>query len=435
MEVKPVKIFTTANVPRLRFVADLILNEILGLSWEIITDKRKLGKCPVINYSDDNITGSFKISPGPLLFDKGVTPQEIVISDWKDLPVFFQSSDNSDLPFDIFAASFYMVTRYEEYLGYQFDEYGRFRSSSSLAFKHEFLGVPVVDLWVKELARSLVMKFPALTFKRSEYNTLLTFDVDEPFAYLGKNLIGNIGGFLQDIASGSGKASLRLKYLTREEKDPYEVFDYMTESVSKAGVDTKFFFPVGDHSEYDKNPSWKNSEYRRLINKISAKFNIGLHPSYKASASLPLIKAELHRLKTITRKEDRFSRFHFLKIAMPESYRNIIDAGIKEDYSMGYSDEPGFRAGIARSFRFYDIIEDKITDLRIFPFQVMDVTLSKYKKLKAEDAKETIGNMIMQTRKAGGLFISLWHNTSLLNTTECREWREVFEFTLKEQMV
>ena len=64
MEVKPVKIFTSQNSPRLRFIADLILNEILGLSWEIITDKRKLGKFPVINYSDENDDWFFQDQSG-----------------------------------------------------------------------------------------------------------------------------------------------------------------------------------------------------------------------------------------------------------------------------------------------------------------------------------------------------------------------------------
>jgi hypothetical protein len=435
MEVKPVKIFTSQDSPRLRFIADLILNEILGLPWEIITDRRKLGKCAVINYSDENVTGSFRISPVKLLFDKGISPQEIVITDWGGLPVFFQSSENSDLPFDIFAASFFLVARYEEYLEFKPDEFGRFSSSGSLAFKSGFLGIPVVDLWVKELAKSLVKKFPALTFKRSKYNSLLTFDIDEAFAYLGKSIMGNIGGLIHDIASGSKNASHRLNCLTKGEKDPYDVFEYMIESVNKTGTETKFFFPVGDHSEYDKNPSWKNIDYRDLISKIADKFNTGLHPSFKAASSLPLVNAELKRLRTITRKDCRFCRFHFLKINMPESYRNLSDAGINEDYSMGYSDEPGFRAGIARPFRFYDIIEDKIRDLRIYPFQIMDVTFNGFKKLNAAKAKETISSMILQTKKAGGLFISIWHNTSLLDAPEFRELREVFEFTLKEQMV
>jgi hypothetical protein len=101
---------------------------------------------------------------------------------------------------------------------------------------------------------------------------------------------------------------------------------------------------------------------------------------------------------------------------------------------MGYPDECGFRAGIARPFNFYDVKEDRMTDLRIFPFQVMDVTLKDYKKPSSEEAGKIIGNLIHQTKKAGGMFISIWHNTTLLDTPDCSEWRDLFEFTLKEQM-
>jgi hypothetical protein len=54
----PVKIFTSSNVPRLSYVVDLILNDILGLSWKIISDRRRLGKGTIINYSNEIIPGS-----------------------------------------------------------------------------------------------------------------------------------------------------------------------------------------------------------------------------------------------------------------------------------------------------------------------------------------------------------------------------------------
>jgi len=434
MEAKPVKIYSPENAPRLQFVADLILNEILGLSWEIVTDRRKLGKYPVINYSDRNLPGSFTINPVKILFETGVARQDIRVDYWRNLPVFFRSSDNADLPFDIFAATFFLVTRYEEYFEFEPDQYGRFRSEHSIAARHGFIGIPVIDLWAKELARSLVRKFQNLTFRRNEYKALLTFDVDEPYAYLGKNLIGNIGGFLHDIRSKSNKVSHRLDCLRGGEKDPFEVFDYMIESIEQNKTETRFFFPVGNRSEFDNNPSWKNEKYRKLINGVADKFITGLHPSFNASESLTLIKTEIQRIKAIVKKDCRISRFHFLRISMPVSFRNLNSVGIREDYSMGYPDECGFRAGISRPFWFYDLFEDTITDLRIFPFQIMDVSLREYKKLNAVKAKELIRNIINQTKTAGGLFISIWHNTSLLETPECHDWREVFEFMLREQM-
>ena len=129
--------------------------------------------------------------------------KEIVISEWKGLPVFFQTTSDSDLPFDIFAASFFLVSRYEEYLEFAPDEYGRFQASSSLAFKNGFLEKPIVDLWAKELAKAFLKRFPTLVFRRNEYKALLTIDTDQPFAYLGKNLFRSIGGLLRDLKNNT----------------------------------------------------------------------------------------------------------------------------------------------------------------------------------------------------------------------------------------
>jgi hypothetical protein len=221
--------------------------------------------------------------------------------------------------------------------------------------------------------------------------------------------------------------------VNHEKKDPFEVYDYITGVIEKNRAEAIFFFPSGDHSRYDINPSWKNEEYRLLVNRISGRFRSGLHPSYQSHSRYNLLEQELERLKSITGKDISSSRFHYIRLSFPSSYRDLIKAGIREDYSMGFPDEPGFRAGIARPFFFYDLTEDRHTDLKIVPFQVMDATLYQYKNLDPSASKEVIAGLIDQVRIAGGQFVSLWHNTSLLETPEWKEWREVFESMLQMQ--
>jgi hypothetical protein len=433
MDTRPVKIYSSESVPRLRYIADIILGDILGLSWELITDKRKLGKCAVINYSDEIISGSFKISPDSLLFETGVAPRVIAVKEWKSLPVFFMTTSDSDIPFDIFAASFYLISRYEEYLEFQPDEYGRFPASSSLAFKNEFLGIPIVDKWVKEMSKAFVKKYQTLTFKRNEYKALLTVDIDEPFAYQGKNIFRSISTLFSDLKSNSTDIGDRVRILAGGERDPYNVCDYIFEKIEKSKTSSCFFLTVGDHSKYDKNPSWKSEDYRKMICDISNSYNTGLHPSFYAADNSVVLSREMVRLRTILNKEIVKSRFHYIRISMPESYRDILKNGVTEEYSMGYPEEPGFRAGLARPFYFYDVREDMQTKLKIIPFQVMDATLKKYKKLNPDDSKEIILKLISETRNVGGHFVSIWHNTSLLENEECQSWREVFEFMLNNQ--
>jgi hypothetical protein len=433
MDTKTVKIFTFNDVPRLHYVAEIILEEILGLSCEIVTDKRKLGKNPVINYSEEEIKGSFKIIPHGLLSQKGVEKPEPVVSDWRGLPVFFQTPEGSDLPFDIFAASFFMVSRYEEYLPFEPDEFGRFPASHSFAFRNNFLGRPVIDLWAKELLKMILQRFQNLTFKRNEFRALLTIDVDQPFAYLGKDLFRSIGGLIRDMSHNPGKAGERYRTVTKGDKDPYDVFDYIFEMIGKNNTDVHFFIPTGNHSSFDKNPSWQSETYRKLIRYIAKKYPVGLHPSFLASDNLSALSAEKKRLESIVSQNIILSRFHFVKMRFPESCRNLVDAGIKEDYSMGYPDEPGFRSGIARAHYFYDIYEEKVTGLKIFPFQIMDGTLYKYKGMTPEASVEIITNLINETKNVGGLFVSIWHNTSLLDNEEWKGWRNTFEHMLKFQ--
>ena len=433
MPLQKIKIYAQTGSPRLGFVAGIILGNILGLPWEIVTDRRKIGKCPLINYSEENIKGSFRIKPDTLLFESGISRKEINITVWNNLPVFFAIDDGSDIPFDIFAASFYMVSRYEEYLDHQPDEHGRFRAAASLAFRHGFLDKPVVDLWTREFSRALLKKYPEIAFRRNEFKTLLTIDSDQPFAYLGKNLLRSVGGLFRDITNKDRHASDRYKVFKHEMKDPYEVYDYILESIDNYDSETRFFFPTGDNSKYDKNPSWKSQEYSELIKKIASRFDIGIHPSYYAADKYMELENEIGRLKAITGKEITSSRYHFLRLFMPVSYSNLARQGIAEDYSMGFPDEAGFRAGIARPFYFFDLGEEKQTNLKIIPFQVMDGTLFQYKKLEPSSAIELIFRLMNETRRVGGLFVSIWHNTSLLEAPEWKGRREIFEQMLKEQ--
>jgi hypothetical protein len=433
MDQGPVKIFTFRDVPRLRYIAEVILGEILGLSWEIVTDKRKLGKNPVINYSQDNINGSFSIIPESLLFETGVRKTDLSVTDWKGLPVFFQTPAGSDLPFDIFAASFFLISRYEEYLEFDPDKYGRFRASSSFAFRNGFLTRPVIDLWAKEMAKTMILKLRNLVFKRSTFRSLVTIDVDQPFEFLGKDVFRSLGGLIRDISRQSGKVGERYRTVAKGEKDPFDVFDYITDQIEKSGTDARFFIPVGDRSDFDKQPSWQNEDYRKLILKISTKFKTGLHPTYYASGDASKLANEINRLKSILSGNISASRYHYVRIRIPESFKIIDGLGISEEYSMGYADEPGFRAGIARPYLFYDVKEERKTNLRIIPFHVMDCTLYQYKGLDPGKAKELISGLINETRIAGGLFVSIWHNTSLINNSDWIGWRDVFEYMLKQQ--
>ena len=108
-----------------------------------------------MSYGKQALGNEFFIQNTDILLEHGFGELEIKVQPWGNTVCFFPVSENSDLPFDIFAASFYLLTRYEEYLPHVKDEAGRFPVSESLAYKESFLKTPVVDLWVQNFKKVL----------------------------------------------------------------------------------------------------------------------------------------------------------------------------------------------------------------------------------------------------------------------------------------
>lgn len=432
MVTRILKIYSPKSSPRLEYVAGVLFRNILGIDFEITDDRRKIGSHPSVIYSDERISGQLVVKPSGLIFSSGIDPVTPAVTSVGDMPVLFANDDGS-FPFDIFSAAFYMLSRYEEYLPFTPDSHGRFVGTRSLAFRGGFLQKPVVDIWARYLANILVKKFPVLAIRHNEYQSMLTVDVDQPYAFRSRGFLRSVGGFVKGIAGTGASVHDRMKTVTGREEDPYDNFSYIDEMILRHGCKALFFFPVGDHGEYDRNPSFRDHDYCSIITTYDNKFGTGLHPSYHSAGRPRVLMTEAERFRHITGHHPDKARQHWLLLKMPDTYRAYMNAGITEDYTMGFADEPGFRAGIARPYLFYDLHEEKTTNLTIFPFQFMDGTLRQYRNMTPDAAIDTINRLIDATRKVGGLFISIWHNTSLAEAEGWEGWRRVFEATLAGQ--
>src|SRR5262249_37872507 len=146
-------------------------------------DEFKNADAVKINYSTATIAiDELRISPQLLLFEETIKPQTVECFDWNGIKAFFKS--DGDIPFDIFAASFYLLGRYEEYLPVEEDQYGRFAHTNSLAFKENFLHLPLVDLWIKELIKTIGQKHSVFNIQHSTFAFIPTYDIDIAYSYL-----------------------------------------------------------------------------------------------------------------------------------------------------------------------------------------------------------------------------------------------------------
>ncbi|WBX77504.1 hypothetical protein PG911_04355 [Tenacibaculum ovolyticum] len=387
---------------------------------------------PKFSYTNVALGKEFFVKSNELLFEQGVKDFQIDVKKWDGVPCFFEIEEQSEIPFDIFAASFYLISRYEEYLQQKKDSHERFSATESVAFKNGFLEKPVVDIWAYKFLETLKIKFPTYEHPTRKYQYISTIDVDNAFAYKYKSFVRTIGGFLKDI--------MHLKIVTvwdrfavlfNIKKDPFNTFKSIIELKKIYEVRTIFFFLIGDYTTFDTNVSASKSKFKLLIKDMVDYARVGLHPSYYTMHNNLLLKKEKERLENIINMPIRRSRQHYLRFSLPETYQNLIDLEIEEDYSMGYASHTGFRASTCSPFYFYDLDFEIQTPLKIFPFALVDTTLNDYMKLTPKQSLGKIRDLRNEVKAVNGVFITVFHNESLSNYQRWKGWKRVYSSMLK----
>lgn len=427
-------VYTHKATPRVRYIFKHILTRILFIPVDFTTKVEEFVAYngPKLSYTKTALGTEFFIKCNDLLFEQGVNDIEITLNKWEEVPCFFGTNIKSAIPFDIFAASFYLISRYEEYLPHVKDIHGRYTAEQSLAYKKGFLEQPVVDIWAYKLLKILKEKFPDYNYKQKEYSYISTIDIDNAFAYKHKSLIRNVGGFLNDLVHFKIiNVWNRFAVTFNIKNDPYDTFQKLLSFKKEYNVKTIFFFLIGDYTTFDTNVSASKDKYKLLIKEVGDYADIGLHPSYFSMKKAAVLKKEKERLENITNSPVQSSRQHYLRFSLPETYQNLIDLEIEEDYSMGYASNVGFRASTCTPFYFYDLDFEIQTPLKVYPFALMDTTLNDYMKLTPKQSLGRIRDLKNEVKAVNGTFITLFHNEGLSDYLRWKGWKRLYESMLK----
>ena len=427
-------VYVTSITNRLRYTFDLLLHDLVGIDYEITTDADKFSfhTGPKFNYSNAPIGDELFFYATDLLFEKKIRRQDLSVFDWNDTKAFFATHPKYIIPFDPFAASFFMISRYEEYLPFTPDRYQRFDATESLAFQKGFLNKPIVNIYSKKIKQIFKENFPDLAFRETSYKYISTVDIDNAWAYKEKGLIRTCGALLRSLTSFNIKLFFeRLAVLTGRKKDPYDTYELLSAIQHKYNLKMIYFFLLGDYAENDKNVSISSKKFQSLIKSIADYSETGIHPSFESNQHPGRLRLEQSRLQTIVKRDITKSRQHFLKLSFPATYRQLIDADITDDFTMCFSGEIGFRAGICSPFYFYDLERETETRLRIHPVAVMDATLRYYMKIMPAEALSYVGPIIKEIRAVNGTFITIWHNESISDQKPWGGWKDVYEEIVK----
>ena len=427
--------YSSSTTARLQYIVNFFGHELFDRPIRITNDKNEYIRFngAKLNYSHSElITDDFIIQPVALLFEEGIREQEISCFEINFHKAFFETTGNTH--FDIFAASFYLITRYEEYLPHEKDEFGRYAHTNSLAFKEGFLHQPIVNIWLNDFKNLLSIRFPQLVFRGRQFSNIITYDIDIAYSYLDKGLLRNLGGTIKSLWEGNWRLALeRWQVLLGKKKDPFDCYEWLDALHLYCRLKPYYFFLVAkNRSQYDKNIPTNSKRFRELIEYYAGTYNVGLHPSWQSGDDHELLREEMQWMEVVAGKNIHASRQHFIRFTLPTTYRRLISEGISKDFSMGYGSINGFRASVCSCYNWYDLEREKTTSLTLYPFCFMDANAFFEAELSPQQAYDELMRYYNSVKKVNGMLITIWHNHLLGSDRRMEGWGEMFELFMRE---
>lgn len=438
-----IKVFIPGNfIPERTYAVRTLLTHYLGIETEIIpsleTPYYELRWDDTSIVIEDHFFG--KIKKGSTYADEHYLPQRIVQTRTMGLENILMLYGEENLQttphrlecgVDLFAGAFYMLTRWEESIGDYRDQHGRFPASRAQVVKDGFILRPIVDEYVELLHKWLLSFGYTVPADSSTFRVVPTCDVDIPYFWKSKPVWKILGGRFRTHWNPFQSVKDIREYRqvqSGNEKDPYDTFDYLMSLAERKGLRFQFNFIGGGKTRFEGYYAINAPHIKALMSEIQKRgHTIGLHPSYDAYNDSVMIADEKKAVEKSAGTVITSSRQHYLRFALPETWRRLYVAGIREDSTMGYAADPGFRSGTCKPFPVFDIHARESLDLIERPLIIMDVSLRMYKNLSVEDSILLCENIAEQVKKHNGELIVLWHNSSLSRIDGWTGWEKVLE--------
>lgn len=412
-----------------KYIFDVLFKEFLGIDYKLIFHEMPnyeicFNKKNIIiqdsffskidenkgYLNEDNIPENVELMMHPLKID-----ESLVIIYGNDS--FKIQNDKIFCGLDIFSSSFFMLTRWEEFIKNERDVHGRFPYKKSLAYKNNFLHKPVVNQYTYLLFDMLKLCNQKFEGKKRKYQIKMTHDVDDILAFSSKkNILKILGGDL--IRRKSLKLFFySLKYYFEYffyKKDPYDTFDFLMSISEKIGVKSNFYFMGHGQTKFDNRYILNNSFIENSIKKIKIrKHYIGMHYSYKALEEKGIFLVEKREIEEMICSNIVEGRNHYLRLEIPNSWDILEKSGIKKDSTLGYSGKNGFRAGCCYEYSVFDFIKKEKKKIKEIPLIFMDVNIDNFIKKDLKEIENEMRELSTEIKKYAGVFVILWHNSNL----------------------
>jgi hypothetical protein len=309
--------------------------------------------------------------------------------------------------------AFEQLARVEERGGPR-DAHGRFRSSAS--------ALDPLDPPLERLRRELGVANEG--WLGGTFAVALTHDVDVVWRWTLRGVKGALWRARRGDRRQLGELA-RLPLHKLRGTDPWWRFRELVEAERERDVRSTFFV-LGAHGAPEDGPSWGPLRGWLVETLREAGAEIGLHPSYFAADVPELIAAEKRELEALAGPVEG-ARFHYLRVDPHRNLPWLEELGFRYDASLGYADALGFRAGIARPFRPWDLTRARPLDLIEIPTIAMDATLAEphYLGLDTRAAEARLETLLDRLAEYGGACAVIWH-TERFDPATARGWDRVY---------
>ena len=292
---------------------------------------------------------------------------------------------------DMVYNTFFFISRAEELINPQRDEHGRFAAKYSLLSQHNRLMIPLVDEYARMLMKLLDLPLPTPSFSK----IYLTHDIDSIAQY--RHLRGAVGGIIR------GEWRKVLASQKDIHNDPAFTFPWLIAQDKKVkGAECIYFVKDTPGKKYDyPQYNLRRKDFalvKQTLETSGAK--IGLHSSYYGIHGAESWKEGGHRS-------------HYLRCSI-DQMQALADAGIRDDFTMQFPDQVGFRLQTTRPVHWINPKTMQLTDLLLHPLTVMDCTLSNtnYMHLSEDEAYFECQRLFEKIHQNAGEIVLLWHNTN-----------------------
>lgn len=436
------------NLEERTYIIEVIFKEFLGLEYSTVIEKEAINWEIVLPDGKRIIFEDhfFNKNPSPLEYLKIENfPSKIIFEKnkfivEKDIPVLYgtnnlkESNNQIICGIDIFASSYFMLTRWEEYVNKERDTHNRFLACNSIATKFDFLHRPIVNEYLEMLKNMMIYLDSNISFINRKFNFLLTHDVDyinkwdTPKKFL-RHLVGDIikrKSPIEFIKSIIDYSALKLNL----KKDPFDTFDYLMDISERINTKSYFFFMAEGVTRYDNHYKSDSKQVKDLIEKIIGRGHfIGIHPSYNAYNKNEQFLKEKNELENNLNTKITFGREHFLRFEIPTTWQIWNDNQMDWDSTLSFADKEGFRSGTCFEFSVFNILSRKKLTLKEKPLIVMESSFLYQKDISPEQMQQSILNLLNTVKKYNGTFTILWHNSSF-NIYEWKKYRKIYERVL-----